>query len=120
MIDINAMMAEFKKHPQIHDCGMILCHNGVVRGYARDGRKVSGLRVKVDHARLQEILAKYRQRAGIVDIQIKIMEDTDLNVGDDVMVLIVGGDIRENVLETMTDTLNDIKEFVTSKTQYFV
>lgn len=120
MLDINAMMTEFKKHPQIHDCGMILCHNGVVRGYARDGRKVSGLRVMVDHAKLEEILVKYRQRPGIVDIQIKIQEDKDLSVGDDVMLLIVGGDIRENVLETLTDTLNDVKEFVTSKTQYFV
>lgn len=120
MIDINAMMAEFKKHSQIHDCGMILCHNGVVRGYARDGRKVNGLRVKVDHAKLEEILNKYRQCPGIVDVQIKIEEDKDLSVGDDVMVLIVGGDIRENVIETLTNALNDVKEFVTSKTQYFV
>lgn len=120
MIDINAMMAEFKKHPNIHDCGMVLCHNGVVRGFARDGQKVSGLRVKVDHAKLNEILAKYRQKPGIVDVQIKIVEDQDLKVGDDVMVLIVGGDIRENVIETLTDALNDVKEFVTSKTQYFL
>lgn len=120
MIDINAMMAEFKKHPQIHDCGMILCHNGVVRGFARDGRGVSGLRVKVDHAKLAEILDKYRQRPGIVDVRIKIEEDKDLQVGDDVMVLIVGGDIRENVLATLTDALNEVKAFVTSKTQYFI
>lgn len=120
MIDMNAMMADFKKHPRFHDCGMVLCHNGVVRGFARDGRKVSGLRVKVDHAKLAEILEKYRNRPGIVDVQIKIDEDKDLNVGDDVMVLIVGGDIRENVIETLSDALNEVKEFVTSKTQYFI
>lgn len=120
MIDINAMMAEFKKHPDIADCGMILCHNGVVRGFARDGRMVSGLRVTVDHAKLEEILQKYRQRPGIVDVQIKIEEDRDLKVGDDVMVLIVGGDIRENVIATLSDALNDVKAFVTSKTQFFI
>lgn len=120
MIDINAMMAEFKKHPHIKDAGMILCHNGVVRGFSRDGRTVSGLRVKVDHVRLEEVLEKYRQRPGIVDVQIKIVEDQDLRVGDDVMVLIVGGDIRENVIATLSDALNDVKAFVTSKTQFFV
>jgi molybdopterin synthase catalytic subunit len=36
------------------------------------------------------------------------------------MMLVVAGDIRENVIETLTDTLNAIKSTVTSKTEYFL
>jgi len=99
---------------------MVLCHNGVVRATSRDGRKVSGLRVAVDHDRLDNILQNARQTPGIVDVQVEIAEDRDLSVGDDVMVLVVAGDIRENVIRTLENTLNDIKTTVTSKTEYFI
>ena len=36
------------------------------------------------------------------------------------MILIVAGDIRENVIAVLTDTLNQIKTTVTEKTEYFV
>ena len=35
------------------------------------------------------------------------------------MILIVAGDIRENVIAVLTDTLNQIKTTVTEKTEYF-
>ena len=50
----------------------------------------------------------------------EIAADRDLAVGDDVMLLAVAGDIRENVIETLRDTLNAIKTTVTAKTEYFV
>jgi molybdopterin synthase catalytic subunit len=78
------------------------------------------LRVSVDHDRLQRILNEQRMRPGIVDIRVAIAEDRDLAVGDDVMLLIVAGDIRENVIAVLTDTLNQIKTTVTEKTEYFV
>jgi len=99
---------------------MLLAHNGVVRDTSRDGRRVKGLRVGVDHRRLEQILAEQRQRPGIIDIRVAIAEDRDLAVGDDVMVLIVAGDIRENVIAVLSDTLNRIKTTVTEKTEYFV
>ena len=99
---------------------MLLCHNGVVRGHARDGRKVKGLRVKVDHDRLERILDQQRKRPGIIDIRVAIAEERDLIVGDDVMLLIVAGDIRENVIAVLTDTLNLVKTTVTEKTEFYV
>ena len=98
---------------------MILCHNGVVRSTSRDGRRVKGLKVSVNHGKLAQILAEQKQRAGIVDIRVEIAEDHDLAVGDDVMYLVVAGDIRENVIAVLTDTLNQIKSTVTQKTEYF-
>jgi len=35
------------------------------------------------------------------------------------MLLVVAGDIRENVISTLRDTLNAIKTTVTSKTEFF-
>jgi molybdopterin synthase catalytic subunit len=119
-VNANALIASIKRHPAYDRVGMILCHNGVVRATSRDGRNVKGLRVDVDEDRLEVVLAEYRARPGIIDIQVEIAADKDLSVGDDVMMLVVAGDIREHVIETLTDTLNDIKSTVTSKTQYFV
>ena len=113
------MLQSVKSHPEYHRAGMVLCHNGVVRATSRDGRTVSGLRVAVDHERLAAVLETARQTPGIVDVQVDIAEDRDLSVGDDVMVLVVAGDIRENVIQTLEKTLNAIKTTVTSKTEYF-
>lgn len=118
-MDINKVMAAVKSHPDYYNSGMVLYHNGVVRSTSRDGRKVSGLRVAVDHDRLAEIIRKEKKRPGIVEILVEINEDKDLTVGDDVMLLVVAGDIRENVIATLTDTLNAIKSTVTQKTEYF-
>ena len=118
-MDIKKMMDEMKNYPDFERAGMVLCHNGVVRATSRDGRKVKGLRVAVDHRKLTQILAEQKQRNGILDIRVEIAEDKDLTVGDDVMLLVVAGDIRENVIAVLTDTLNLIKSTVTTKTEYF-
>lgn len=116
---ITELFDKIKNHPDYDKAGMVLFHNGVVRGTSRDGRKVSGLKVKVDHEKLDLIIKEKRKTPGIVEILIHIFEDNDLAVGDDVMYLVVAGDIRENVIETLHDTLNAVKSQVTSKTEYF-
>jgi molybdopterin synthase catalytic subunit len=119
-MDINKLIQQIKSRPDFDQAGMVLCHNGVVRATSRDGRKVRGLRVAADHDRLKQILADQIQNPGIIDIQVEIAENRDLSVGDDVMLLVVAGDIRENVIAVLTDTLNLIKSTVTTKTEYFV
>ena len=118
-MDISTMMGAIKSHPDFDKVGMVLCHNGVVRGTSRDGRKVRGLSVTVDHRKLDQIVSEQKKRPGILDIRVEIAEDRDLTTGDDVMLLVVAGDIRENVIAVLTDTLNLIKSTVTSKTEYF-
>jgi len=118
-MDINKMMLDLKSHPDFDRVGMVLCHNGVVRATSRDGRKVKGLRVAADHKKLARILAEQEQKPGIIDIKVEIAENRDLAVGDDVMLLLVAGDIRENVIPVLTETLNLIKSTVTEKTEYF-
>lgn len=118
-MDLPAMINEMKNHPQISKAGMVLYHNGVVRSTARDGREVTGLEVAVDQDRVDEILAEARAVPGIVEVMVHIESDKPLMVGDDVMFLAVAGDIRENVIDTLTRTLNRIKSEATSKTQVF-
>ena len=118
-MDFNKMMQDIRNHPDFDRAGMVLCHNGVVRATSRDGRNVSGLSVAVDHEKLRRIVAAQKQKPGIVDIRVEIAENRDLSVGDDVMLLLVAGDIRENVIVVLSDTLNQIKSTVTSKTEYY-
>jgi molybdopterin synthase catalytic subunit len=119
-MNIQKLIDRIKAHPDSAKIGMILCHNGIVRGTSREGQPVTGLQVTVDETKLEAVLAEHRRMPGIVDIQVEIAADCPLNVGDDVMVLVVGGDIRENVIAALSSTLNAIKSKVTGKTQFFV
>lgn len=119
-MDIQSIVNQIKQRPDFDKAGMVLAHNGVVRGTSRDGRKVSGLTVSVNHEKLEQILEKERQTPGILDIVIEIAEDRHLAVGDDVMVLVVAGDIRDTVISTLERTLNAVKETVTSKTEFYL
>ncbi len=114
-MNISKMMDTIKQHPEFDKVGMVLCHNGIVRGTSRDGRKIKQLRVSVDHQKLDKIVSEQKKRPGILDIRVEIAEDRDLRIGDDVMFLLVAGDIRENVIAVLTDTLNQIKTVVTKK-----
>ena len=118
-MNIEPMLETVKQHPDYAKAGMILCHNGVVRQTSRDGRAVSGLKIQVDHDRLEAVIDANKKRPGIVEILVAIAEDRDLAVGDDVMLLVVAGDIRENVIAALSATLNAIKTEVTQKTQFF-
>jgi len=118
-VTLGDMVAKVKAHPRFSEAGMILAHNGVVRETSRDGKPVTGLTIEVDHDRLEQILAKERARPGILDIQVYIQENKPLKVGDDVMFLVLAGNIRENVIAALTDTLNQIKADATRKTQFF-
>lgn len=119
-MDLTRMIDSIKKHPDYHRAGMILCHNGVVRDTSRDGRKVSGLTISVDHEKLRQVVETYKKKPGIVEILVEVAENKKLAVGDDVMFLVVAGDIRENVITILNDTLNAIKTTVTQKTEFFV
>jgi molybdopterin synthase catalytic subunit len=119
-LKIEPLIAAIKRHPDYRKVGMILCHNGVVRATSRDGRKVSGLRVTVDHDALGALVDEKMRTPGIVDIQVCIAEERDLAVGDDVMLLVVAGDIRETVISVLEETLDAIKTTVTHKTEFFV
>jgi len=119
-MSIEKLINQIKTHKNIDKVGMILTHNGIVRATTRDGRSVSGLKIKVDHEKLKQVVEKHKKSNGIIEILVEINEDKDLKIGDDIMFLVVAGDIRDNVILALSNTLNDIKAYVTQKTEFFV
>ncbi len=97
--------------------GMVLTHVGVVRSSSRKGQAVSKVRVKVDEKRLEEIIASAQRNPGIFRVQAYVREG-ELSVGEILMILMVAGDFRENVFETLKETLEEIKKHVTSKEEF--
>jgi len=116
---LSVLIDKIKSHPDYAKVGMVLCHNGVVRGTSRDGQHVSGLTLTVDREALHNILAEQRERPGIVEILVEIQEGS-LKVGGDVMFIVVAGDFRDRVIPVLEDTLNAIKKGVTRKTEHFI
>jgi len=117
---INEMIDKIKAHPDYSKVGMILIHNGVVREATREGKGVTDLEISVDHEILDNIIKDAKKRQGIVEVLIWIAEDKTLFVGDDIMYLVVAGDIRENVQDVLRDTLDKIKQTATKKKQSYI
>ncbi|MBN2398592.1 MAG: molybdenum cofactor biosynthesis protein MoaE [Deltaproteobacteria bacterium] len=115
-MDLSKMIEGIKAHPDYKKAGMILCHNGVVRGTSRDGRPVSELVVKADRKRLEEIISEIKGRPGIIEVLAQVREGR-LLPGDDVMLVAVAGDFRENVFPALRDAIEAIKAEVTHKTE---
>ena len=119
-MDLTQLIEKIKNHPDYHQAGMILCHNGVVRSTSRNGRTVSGLTITVDHEKLRQVIEENKTKQGIIEILVEIAENRNLSVGDDVMFIVVAGDIRERVISVMSNTLDAIKKTVTKKTEFFI
>lgn len=119
MMDQNRLIEKIKAHPEFHRVGMILTHNGVVRATSRDGSAVTGVRLDAARQRIGEIIEAEKQSPGIVEIMVEITDRKELSVGDDIMLVAVAGDIRDNVLPCMARMIDSIKQTVTAKTEYF-
>jgi molybdopterin synthase catalytic subunit len=115
-MNLSMLVEQVKKHPEFHKVGMILCHNGVVRGTSRDGKPVSEVTVRTDRKRLETVLAEIKAKPGIIEVLAHVNEGT-LKVGQDVMYVVVAGDFRENVFDAIVAAVNRIKAEVTSKTE---
>ena len=109
------VIARIRSNPEYTKCGMVLYHNGTVRESSRSGDPVESLLVHVDWPGVERLLEEARSREGIVDVQLEIYDERTLYPGDDVMVLAVAGDIRENVKTVLSETLEIIKTRLTTK-----
>ncbi|MDQ7837218.1 MAG: molybdenum cofactor biosynthesis protein MoaE [Thermodesulfobacteriota bacterium] len=117
-MDASKLIEKIKSHPKIADAGMILCHNGLVRATSRGGQKVSAVEVKVDQQRLAKVLQEIKKQPGIVEFLAEVREGR-FSVGDDLMILVIAGDFRENVIAAMTEAINFIKKNVVTKKEIF-
>ena len=115
-MDISKAIALMKKSPGFADnVGMVLVHNGVVRAWSRvDKSEVVALEVCPDQRLIQDLREEYLKRPGIFDIEI-MAKHGRFQPGDDLLFIIVAGDIRENVKPVLAELLDRIKAEAISK-----
>jgi molybdopterin synthase catalytic subunit len=108
MVTLATLVEKVKREMDPAKVGMIVCHNGVVRGTSRAGLPAESLEIDVDPATWEGVLAEMRRKPGIAAIEAHLF--TGLRqVGDDVMLVVVAGDIRENVFPVLERTVNLLK-----------
>ncbi len=115
-MDIERMRQRLKQKADGR-AGMILIHDGIVRNSSRDGKPVKKIEVRADRQRLSDVLEEAKGLPGVLAIEVEIAEGL-LEVGDDIMLLGVAGDIRENTIAALSHVLNRIKKEITSKKEY--
>jgi molybdopterin synthase catalytic subunit len=105
---IDDWMREIKENSPPDELGMILVHNGIVRATSKEGKPVKGMTLDHDDALLQSILEEYRSKAGIVGIKVWL-NGGRLSIGDDIMIVLVAGRYRTDVLPVFEALIRDIK-----------
>lgn len=116
LFDISEAIQRIKAKPEAAGIGMILAHQGIVRGTSRSGEPVSGLRLAADRRRFAEALQEARALPGVVAVDAWINEG-DLAVGDDIMKVVVAGDIRDNVFGALQRLVDILKTEVVTETE---
>ena len=114
--DVNEWFRDISAQAGSDAIGMMVVHRGVVRGTSRAGDPVSGMLLSRDSARLEAVLAEARTWPGIFAVRGWVNEGT-LPVGDDIMAVLVAGDIRENVFAALQRLVTLIKTEVVSESE---
>lgn len=113
---MDAWLREAKAHESAPKVGMYLTHNGVVRRDARakvrqgaeDTPDVTGMDFDYDEAKVNAVIADTRQLPGIYYVKVWLNRGR-LEVGDDIMYVLIGGDIRPRVVEALQYLVGRIK-----------
>lgn len=113
---IDQWIREIKGQADADRVGMFLAHQGVVRGTSRSGEAVSGMVLAVDRDRLREAVAEAEALPGVIAVRAWVNEGR-LAVGDDIMKVLVAGDIREHVFDALRQLVGVIKGEVVSETE---
>ena len=123
---VDQWLQEAKTAPQAENCGMYLTHCGVVRESAKakvrlgqaDTRRVTGMRFSYDAEKVEQALSSARALDGIYYVRVWLNEGV-LSVGDDIMLVLIGGDIRPHVVDALQFLVGRIKsECVTEEELY--
>ena len=105
--------------------GMFLLHNGVVRQTPRaqvrqgvdDGSLVKWMEFSYNAAKVEEAIAETYRMEGIFHVRVWLNEGR-LEVGDDIMYILIGGDIRPHVVEALQQLIEKIKTECVTETEF--
>lgn len=128
MPSIDTWLAEAKNDPSFRSCGMYLIHNGTVRetpkaevrGIETDGvqpgGKVGSMVFSYDRAKVDAAVDEARRLPGIGYVRVWLNEG-ELAVGDDIMLVLIGGDIRPRVIDALQQLVGTIKNRCVSEVE---
>lgn len=113
---VDLWLREAKASPEAAECGMFLVHNGVVRRSAKakvrfgaeDAAPVLGMFFTYDAEKVEAAKAMALAMPGIHYVRVWLAEG-ELSVGDNIMLVLVGGDIRPHVVDALQTLVGEIK-----------
>ncbi len=107
---IDEIIRNIKQQTDPEKLGMILVHNGIVRKTSKDGTKqVKEMFLSYNRELLDKKVQELKTLPGIAYVSAFISEGK-LSVGDDIMLVIVAGDRRSNILKPFEDFIEFIKK----------
>ena len=122
---LDLWLREAKASPEGAQCGMYLFHNGVVRATAKaaarlgeDAPPVRGMAFSYDEVKLAAAIEDARAMPGIRYVRAWLNRG-QLSVGDDIMLVLVGGDIRPHVSDALLTLVGELKTNCVTETELF-
>ena len=120
----DAWLREAKAAAAAADCGMYLLHNGVVRRSAKakarglDGSAadVRGMQFSCDREKAAAAIREAEAMEGIRFVRVWLAEGR-LEVGDDIMYVLIGGDIRPHVIDALQALVGRLKNECVTETE---
>lgn len=116
-ISIERILADLHANPDLRKAGAILSFIGIVRGETHDGDKVDYLQYEAYEEKavgvMETIRAETLRKDGIIDVHIHHIVDTvNLEIGDEVLYVVVAGKSRKNVFDVLRETVERVKSEV--------
>jgi len=113
---VDKWLREAKNDPAALEEGMYLVHNGTVRQTPKakvrkgfdDGSLVKGMEFLYDAQKVDAAIAKTHMMDGIFHVRVWLSEG-HLELGDDIMYVLIGGDIRPHVIDALQFLVETIK-----------
>ena len=122
---LDLWLHEAKASPEGAECGMYLFHNGVVRATAKrtarlgeDAPPVRGMVFDYDEVKAAAAIENARAMPGIRYVRVWLNRGK-LAVGDDIMLVLVGGDIRPHVVDALQALVEEIKMNCVTETEQY-
>lgn len=123
---MDAWLKEAKAHESAPKIGMYLSHNGIVRQsakakvrYNEDGTKpVVGMLFSYDEAKVNAVIEDTYRMDGIYYIRVWLNEG-ELETGDDIMYVLIGGDIRPHVVDALQYLVGRVKNECVVETEIY-
>ena len=119
-------LKEAKAHESAEKIGMYLTHNGIVRKSAKakvrygeeNTKEVSGMLFSYDQEKVDKAIEEAMKLDGIYYVKAWLNEG-NLTVGDDIMYVLIGGDIRPHVVDALQFLVGKLKNECVQETEIY-